>query len=247
MKQKHVHLVMQGKGGVGKTLISYLLAQYYSSLSQIVQSYDVDGTNQSLSLFEELKVKKFDVVVGDNFNTKAFDDLVAGLIDENNLYDHAIIDSGASSFVPLNKYMLQSETVPLLLQNECYVMIHSIVYGGQGILDTLNGLYAIASCYKAIFPPPKLVVWLNAKDAPVEYDGVTFKESRVYEMFQDHISAVVELPRFSGVDFDFFQKMLQKHLTFTKVRQDPTFTLWQKHRMYVLQNSFFNSIQMAGL
>ena len=143
--------------------------------------------------------------------------------------------------------MLQSETVPLLLQNECYVLIHCIVYGGQGILDTLNGLYAIASCYKAIFPPPKLVVWLNAKDAPVEYDGVTFKESRVYEMFQDNISAVVELPRFSGVDFDFFQKMLQKHLTFTNVRQDPTFTLWQKHRMYVLQNSFFNSIQMAGL
>ena len=192
-------------------------------------------------------VKKFDVVVGDNFNTKAFDDLVAGLIDEKNQYDHAIIDSGASSFVPLNKYMLQSETVPLLLQNDCYVMIHSIVYGGQGILDTLNGFYALASCYKAIFPPPKLVVWLNAKDAPVEYDGVTFKESRVYEIFRDNISAVVELPHFSGVDFDFFQKMLTNHLTFAQVRLDPTFSLWQKHRIFVLQNSFFNSIQIAGL
>lgn len=58
---KYVHMTIQGKGGVGKTFISYLVVQYLRNKLEDktnVNCYDLDPINCSLSLFKALNVKE---------------------------------------------------------------------------------------------------------------------------------------------------------------------------------------------
>jgi adenylylsulfate kinase-like enzyme len=44
-----VHIALQGKGGVGKSLVSAILSQYLSSKGQDVSAIDADPVNQTLA------------------------------------------------------------------------------------------------------------------------------------------------------------------------------------------------------
>src|SRR5882762_9383079 len=51
-----VHIALQGKGGVGKSLVSAILSQYLSSKGQDVLAIDADPVNQTLSEYQGLAV-----------------------------------------------------------------------------------------------------------------------------------------------------------------------------------------------
>ena len=51
-----VHIALQGKGGVGKSLVSAILSQYLSSKGENVLGIDVDPVNQTLSEYQGLAV-----------------------------------------------------------------------------------------------------------------------------------------------------------------------------------------------
>jgi CO dehydrogenase nickel-insertion accessory protein CooC1 len=52
-----IHIALQGKGGVGKSLISAILSQYLSSRGQDVCGIDVDPVNQTFSEYQGLRVE----------------------------------------------------------------------------------------------------------------------------------------------------------------------------------------------
>jgi cellulose biosynthesis protein BcsQ len=54
---KDVHFIMQGKGGVGKTLVSVLLTQYLKSQDRNVLCIDTDAVNRSFYRFKTFDVK----------------------------------------------------------------------------------------------------------------------------------------------------------------------------------------------
>jgi Mrp family chromosome partitioning ATPase len=51
-----IHILLQGKGGVGKSLISSILSQYLLSKGQDVRCVDADPVNQTLSEYQGLAV-----------------------------------------------------------------------------------------------------------------------------------------------------------------------------------------------
>jgi cellulose biosynthesis protein BcsQ len=51
-----IHILLQGKGGVGKSLISSILSQYLLSKGQNVRCVDADPVNQTLSEYQGLAV-----------------------------------------------------------------------------------------------------------------------------------------------------------------------------------------------
>jgi len=51
-----IHIALQGKGGVGKSLISAILSQYLLSRGQDVHGIDADPVNQTLSEYRGLAV-----------------------------------------------------------------------------------------------------------------------------------------------------------------------------------------------
>jgi CO dehydrogenase nickel-insertion accessory protein CooC1 len=57
-----IHLVMQGKGGVGKTLVSTWLAEYLLTRRKEVRCIDGDPVNRSLAQYAALNADKLDLV-----------------------------------------------------------------------------------------------------------------------------------------------------------------------------------------
>jgi hypothetical protein len=68
---------------------------------------------------------------------KRFDDLVEKICQFDGI---CIVDTGATTFVPLWNYILENEILCFLAARSRRVFVHSVVAGGQAMSDTLNGL-----------------------------------------------------------------------------------------------------------
>jgi len=49
-----IHLTLQGKGGVGKSLVASILAQYFRHRGTEIHCLDTDPVNQTFSQYTEL-------------------------------------------------------------------------------------------------------------------------------------------------------------------------------------------------
>src|SRR5438046_8840939 len=56
-----VHIALQGKGGVGKSLVSAILSQYLLSKGQDVLAIDADPVNHTLDEYRGLGVSELDL------------------------------------------------------------------------------------------------------------------------------------------------------------------------------------------
>ena len=54
-KGNQVHLILQGKGGVGKSLISAILGQYFQSKKITPHCFDTDPVNATFAQYQALQ------------------------------------------------------------------------------------------------------------------------------------------------------------------------------------------------
>ena len=71
-----IHFVLQGKGGVGKSLIASLIAQYYCEQDNTPMCIDTDPINQSFAAYEALNVHQLDILVNNDVDQSKFDQLI---------------------------------------------------------------------------------------------------------------------------------------------------------------------------
>src|SRR5690349_9046514 len=91
-----VHLSLQGKGGVGKSFIASILAQYLGHKGQGVHCVDTDPVNQTFSQYSALQVCQLKLLSEGRIDPRAFDLLMEQLLTEDTVF---VVDSGASTFV----------------------------------------------------------------------------------------------------------------------------------------------------
>jgi hypothetical protein len=141
-----IHMVLQGKGGVGKSFIATVIAQYKISKGQQPLCIDTDPVNATFHGFKALNVRLLEIMQGDEIQTRNFDTLVELIAPSK---DDVIIDNGASSFVPLTHYLISNQ-VPALLQEMGHEMVvHTVITGSQALLDTVSGFAQLASQFPA--------------------------------------------------------------------------------------------------
>jgi hypothetical protein len=187
-----IHCILQGKGGVGKSLVAALLVQYLRAHAVPVHCFDTDPINATLAGYAEFQVTALDIMSGDDIDPRRFDRLMESIFDLGE-DAHVVVDNGASSFVPLGFYLLENEALPLLQDRGHTVMLHSVVTGGQAILDTLSGLKSLVTHFPAT-PANRIVVWLNRFFGEITLDGKTFHEFKVYAEHAASFHAVVAIP-----------------------------------------------------
>jgi MinD-like ATPase involved in chromosome partitioning or flagellar assembly len=138
-----VHLTLQGKGGVGKSVVATLLAQYLRDKGIAAKCFDADPLNQTLAGFAGLGVTKVDLMEttekGRRINPRRFDDLVEQIALQPG-ENHVIVDTGSSSFVALVHYLVSNDVAAVLSQAGHELVVHTVVTGGQALLDTLHGV-----------------------------------------------------------------------------------------------------------
>jgi cellulose biosynthesis protein BcsQ len=82
--QGAVHLSLQGKGGVGKSLVASILAQYLAANGHTVRCVDTDPVNKTLSQYKGLlQVETLKLLREGGVDQRAFDVLVERLLTEH--------------------------------------------------------------------------------------------------------------------------------------------------------------------
>src|SRR2546421_10629851 len=81
-----VHLVLQGKGGVGKSFVSSILAQYFRDKQRPVHCFDSDPVNATLAQYTELNAEHVNVLKRGSINEKEFDKIVEHVCREEGIF-----------------------------------------------------------------------------------------------------------------------------------------------------------------
>lgn len=234
------NFVLQGKGGVGKTFISSLLAQALKRHDDIL-CIDTDSVNHTFSQYEEYKVTEFDIYdkTTSEMNQIEFDNMVEYLIQQDKT---AVIDNGASSFVPLTHYIIENKLFDFLHDMGHEIIIHTIVTGGQGMADTVNGLQSLLSNTPE---SAKIVVWLNNHFGDIIYNGKSFKELPIYINNSDRFLATIPLEfKQSQLFQNDLSHMATNKLTFEQAISQAR--LMSGTRLKIMRDDIFSLID-AGL
>jgi hypothetical protein len=230
--------VLQGKGGVGKTFVASLLAQYLQDTNRLSGTYDTDPVNRSLSSITALQTKPVELLAKNALNVKAVDGLVQDIMTATG---HIVVDNGASSFLPFSRYLVSSDIVGMLSKHNVSTTIHAPVTGGVNGMDTVKGLAALIDHFT---PAARLVVWVNEFYGPVRFDGVDFEKTAIYRDHKDVISGLVYL---RALDPEMFAPnladMLERRLTFREALAGDGFMIMEKHRLGQIRDDIWDQLR----
>ena len=187
-----IHFILQGKGGVGKSMIASMLFQFYHEEGYEVMGYDTDPVNQTLLSFKEFDtIKQIEIMEddGDNIDSRKFDDLLEELAEASET-SHVIIDNGASSFIALGSYIKDSDMLNILAENGHRVYFHTVITGGQALYDTLNGLNKLF----LNFPSSNIIIWKNSYFGKIVLEGKEFDNFKLIQENPEKIYAIIDIP-----------------------------------------------------
>ena len=138
-----VHIVMQGKGGVGKSFVAFNLAQYLRSKNPETLCIDTDPLTPTLKRFEALNPMHIQIADQSSVDLQKFDEMIERIISSEN---DVIIDTGSSTFLPISNYMISSDIFDILCDEYRRRVIVHVVLNAQ----TQNDFHSTTTCLLGI-------------------------------------------------------------------------------------------------
>jgi len=236
-----VHVVLQAKGGVGKSFVAAILAQYLSR-QRTVRCFDTDPGNATLAQYKALAAEHIgDLIRGGVISQKRFDPLIEKLLNGDGA---SIVDTGASTFLPFWNYVLENEILPLLEHQGRQVYVHCVVTGGQAMTDTLNGLDRLAQTTSQ----RALIIWLNEFFGEVRDGNRSFEQFKLAQDLAPKLVGSVLIRKRNADTFeDDVQQMLRARLTFEEAIAAGDFSLVSKQRLQIVRRELFEQLDGLGL
>jgi hypothetical protein len=236
-----IHMSLQGKGGVGKSLISSILAQYFRARGRKVHCFDTDPVNRTFSQYKSLNVAPLDLLDNGRIDHKVWDTLFERLLTENATF---IVDNGASTFIQLWRYLLEFRAAEYLAEEGKTLYIHTVVTGGQALVDTLHGFHSLAASGSG----RNIVVWLNEYFGRIERDGKKFDQMSAFQESESRVYGSVHLPRRNPDTFERdLEDVISHKLTIDEAIKDGAFSLVAKQRMKIMQRDWFEQLDQLAL
>lgn len=236
------HFIMQGKGGVGKSLVSSILMQYLLKQGLEVSGCDTDPVNSSLVRYEKLDVKVIDIMEDADIDPGRFDELIVH-IDQGRPEAHVVVDIGASCFVSLGNYLKKYNAFDVLQEQGHSVFIHTIIVGGVNLLDTLGNMQSLATHFNV-----PIVVWLNPFFGAIKDGNDSFEDFNVYHEVADSLHGIIRMPENKNDlyqrDFEFMQAI---HLTFEEAIKHPKVHLMNRQRLIMIWRRYQEAISQVRL
>jgi hypothetical protein len=239
--QKTVHLTLSGKGGLGKSFVTSLIAQGFHRAGRAneIVCIDADPVNPTFAQYTALGAEPLPLMRGDLVDQEKFDVLLNRAMAEDK---HFVVDNGASSFIPMLSYLIQMSAVESLTQAGKRVIVHVVLNGGGALGDSLQGLKLVA---EKIPPAAELVVWLNEHQGPVvSQSGKPFEEMPIYQEYKDRITHVVRIPQAQS---DMFARAVQgliaDKLTFDQAVNHPSVDFAKRQRLNQIARPIFEQVE----
>jgi hypothetical protein len=236
-----IHLVLQGKGGVGKTVVAGWLSEFLVSRGQPVQCIDGDPVNRSLAQYKALPVEKLDLVNRDGIVVRSrYDGLIGRFAKEEAVF---VLDSGATAFLPFWSYIVESDIIAVLHKAGRRVYVHIPISGGEMLNDTLLGFKTLAETAAE----KSLVVWVNEYFGPIKRDGKTFDQMQVYLDNREKVLTSIGIPEWSPDTFgENIRRMREWKLTFEEaIRLSIDFQLVEKARLCRVRDELYEQLEQT--
>ena len=237
--QNTVHFVLQAKGGIGKSFVSTLLAQHVINETGAVRCFDTDQENTTFAHYAALPVTH--IALADQsrvINPKRFDTMMETLLTEDGNF---VIDTGANTFSNLLAYMVENEVFPLLRDARKTTYIHTIVGGGDTLVDTANGFYAIAQKVSGM----RIVLWFNEHFGDIKTaEGKPFTETLAYRQSAARLTGIVTLYRRNPATFgEDIRKLNTRRHTIAQALASNDYTLMEKQRLKTFSRDVFGQLR----
>nr|WP_311528567.1 P-loop NTPase [uncultured Ralstonia sp.] len=240
----NVHMILQGKGGVGKSLVSVMTAQYLKSIGSKVVCADTDPVNATFTQYKSLDVTHIDIAKDGTVIQSRFDPLMEAIIGDESDF---VIDNGAATFLPLTKYLVDNDIYQILEAAGKKVFIHSVLTGGQAKSDTYNGFCELISKTNG---NAKIVVWENEFWGPVEYDGHSIAATKLFKDADraGRIAGRVKIADRSSNDafVEAVAAMTSAHLTIDDVKASSEFGFLVKNRLSKVVGDIFSELNKVN-
>jgi hypothetical protein len=237
-----IHLILQGKGGVGKSVVATWLAEYLLRSGKNVRCIDGDPVNRSFAQYKALNAEKLDLVSEDGLVIRTrYDALVERFATEEGVF---VMDSGATAFLPFWSYIVESDMIRVLREAGRRIYVHCVISGGEMLTDTLLGFETLANST----PDKNVVVWINEFFGAVARNGKALDQLNVFQTHHDKMLGSIGIPQRSPDTFgESIQLMRTKKLTFSEAIQSEQFMLVQKSRLYIVQRELFDQLDKLQL
>ena len=234
---KKVHITLQGKGGIGKSYVASLIAQYHLDRHIPVTCLDADPVNSTLSTYPRLAAERLKLTSDDTMAEHL--DLMRDQIVSADR--DIVLDIGSVAFLPLSNYLIEQGAIYALTASKT-VMMHVVLVGGQAMTDTINGLTNLITCLPM---EVRIVAWLNEYFGPIRSDDAHFERMPVYESCRERLFGTARLPchTSSTVSAD-VREMLRRRLTFQEAVADERFYLTSRQRLLNVKREIFSSLEV---
>ena len=233
-----LHIIMQGKGGVGKSTVARFLAEFLLNRGKTPVCFDLDAVNPSFSAVKALNATASDIMDGDLIDPRKFDAVVETVLETA---EDVVIDCGASTFNPMLAYIDEIDLFAVLGDAGFDVHLHTVIAGGADLQDTAQGFATLAWRFGGA---AQIVVWLNPKNGSVEMAGKPFETWPVTRDNHEHLKGFVSLPilgpRTAAVDLT---ELLSKGLTFAEaIDGKSSLPAMARHRLRRVRGTIFADI-----
>jgi len=234
---KQVHITLQGKGGIGKSYVTSLIAQNLIDRREEVICIDTDPINATLSSFKAFNAQRIDLLQDNRIKEGLFDDMMEQIL---NTESHFVIDSGAASFIPLSNYLIQHDALGMIAEHGKQPVIHSVIAGGFALNNTLSDFAQLA---EQIPESAQILVWLNEHFGKIEFDGKTFEQSKAYQKHKERVSGILRLPRQNEDTFgQTIEQLIAERLTFTEALESDVFRIMSKQRITMYRRGIYDQL-----
>ena len=131
------------------------------------------------------------------------------------------------------------------------MLIHSVITGGQGFIDTTHGLASLIHNFDGgddSIEHIKIAVWQNEYFGTLSKGDSHFEETDFYKKRSDKFYALVKIPELNRATFGKdIEEMVMKRLAFDEAIQDESFSMMSKHRLRRVRDDIFNRIERIEL
>ena len=233
-----MNIVMQGKGGVGKSLVAALLFQFLheKQLKQQgcpVLGVDLDALANTFSVLIDGKAIKL--------GEADFDKTVLFALDG----DAMVLDVGSCYYPSYPCFLFDNNVFELLQNNGIGVTIHIPVVSGASMAATISVMVAILNQFPASC---RFVVWKNGYFDGLS-PGIDFTKLPGLDDFMPKVTAICELPLQDQATEKAIQLMLTHNynLLFSAVEaspdDDPVFGVLNKQRIARFKAGIFGQLE----
>ena len=233
-----IHLTLQGKGGVGKSLVAAVLAQYFKNAGRDVRCVDTDPVNRTFAQYLALGADRLQLRDEHNrIDQRSFDTLMERFLTEDGAT--FVVDNGASTFLPLWHYLLENNALDYLRDNGRKVYVHTVITGGQALVDTLNGFRELAQTSQS----RNIVVWVNEYFGRVEADGKKLSDMTAFRENAEKVCGAVVFPKRNQDTFGRdLEEMISAKLTFQEAIAEGKLPIMAKQRLKLVERDLFEQI-----